>query len=221
MVTLSMTKFSSSEKFLCVKCDKHLRPEASRPPMTLAVTALPTFTDDVGKDPWRTCESSITSDTCTLPVIPFSSATWMKAGFTVRTLPCTISPKQRPRGPVTLSEVVRCHFGALRSHDTRGSPCASWQLASMTSADKHIPSFSFSDSNKSTSFRWLLVWITVSCAVSSSEMTAKSLSRCCTVAEYFVPSFNCENTNKNCSRSRRNKHDLPRCWETSKWHQQV
>lgn len=160
----------------------HLRLEASRPPMTLPVTTLPTLTEDVGKDPGHTSVASTTSDTCTLPVLPSSSVTWMEVGFTVRTLPCTISPKGWPFEPVWFSEVVRCRFGAPRSHDTRGSPCASWQLASITSTAKLIPGFSLSDSDRNVWFRWLLVWITVSCAVSPSETTAKSLSMCCTIA---------------------------------------
>lgn len=159
--------------------------------MTLPVTTLPTLTEDVGKDPWHTSVTSTTSDTCTLPVLPSSSVTWMEVGFTVRTLPCTISPKQWPFKPAWFSEVVRCRCGALRSQDTRGSPCISWQLASITSTAKVIPGFSFPDSDRNMWFRWLLVWITVSCAVSSNETTAKSLSTCCTIAEYFDPSVSC------------------------------
>lgn len=162
--------------------------EASRPPITLAVTTLPTFTDDVGKDPRRTSAGSTTSDTCTLPELPSSKVTWMQVGFTVRTVPCRISPKQWPLRPVWFSEAVRFRSGILRSHDTKGSPCSSWQLGSITSADKVMPAFSFSDSDRNISFRWLQVWITVSCAVSPNEMTAKSLSMCCTIAVYFNPS---------------------------------
>lgn len=168
--------------------------EASRPPMTLAVTVLPTLTEDVGKDPTITPVASFTSDTCTLAVLPSSSVTWMEAGFTVFTLPCTMSPNW---WPFWFSEVVRGLFGALRCQYTRGSPCSSWQLASITSTDKLIPVFSLFDSDRNISFRWLLVWITVSCAVSWSEMTAKSLSMCCTNAVYFEPSVNCEHTNGN------------------------
>lgn len=169
---------------------------ASRPPMTLAVTTLPTLTEDVGKDPWRTSLASTTSDTCTLPMLPSSSVTWMQVGFTDRTLACRMSPKQWPLELLWFSETVRCRFGAVRCQDTRGSPCSSSQLGSMTSTAKHIPALSFSDSDRKVSFRWLLVWIMVSWAVSSSEMVAKSLSMCCSIAVYFDSSFNCKNTHE-------------------------
>ena len=177
-------------------CIVNLLLTASRPPMTRAVTALPTFTEDVGKDPWHTSAASITSDTCTLPMLPSSSVIWMLTGFTVRTFPSKVSPKQWPLESCWLSEVVRCRLGA-RCQDTRGSPCSSWQLGSVTSTAKLIPAFSVSDSERRTSFMWLLVWITVSFAVSSNETTAKSLSMYCTVALCFDPSINCRNTNRN------------------------
>lgn len=155
--------------------------------MTLAVTTLPTFTDDVGKVPGHNCDASFTSDTCTLPTAPPSRVSVMAVGFTDFTVPCTAWPKRRPLGS-------ECWRGAvLRCQDTRGSPCSSWQLASITSMARLEPSFIWSDSDRKMEFRWLLVWMTVSWAVSSNEMTAKSWPTCCTFAVYFVPSVNCEN----------------------------
>lgn len=159
--------------------------------MTLAETTLPTLTDDVGKIPGHISDTSITSDTCTLPTAPPSSVSATAVGFTAFTVPCTVCPKQRPLG--SAPEAERRLGAALRCQDTRGSPCSSWQLASITSTARLEPGFIRSDSDTKTEFRWLLVWMTVSWAVSSNEMTAKSLPTCCTFAVYFEPSFNCKN----------------------------
>lgn len=168
----------------------YLRLEASRPPMTLQVTTLPAFTEDVGKAPIRTSAASITSDTCTLPLLPSSSVTWTDVGFTACTFPVRISPKQWPRPPVWFSEVMRRRFGAVWLHDNRASPRSSSQVGSTTSTANVAPTVSFSE--RMMSFRWLLVWITVSCAVSPSETTAKSWSMNSTTALYFESSVNYE-----------------------------
>lgn len=157
--------------------------------MTRAETTLPILTEDVGKIPGHIADVSITSDTCTLATVPPSSVSTTAVGFTDFTVACTVWPKQRPLG----SGLACWRGGTLRCQDTRGSPCSSSQLTSMTSTARLEPGLIRSDSDTKTVFRWLLVWTTVSWAVSSNEMTAKSFPTCCTFAVYFEPSCNCKN----------------------------